>query len=278
MLIDDSTSNDVLFDPTKARGCIPPDYAMHPEARPLPRIAPGQLPLIPRSEWSARCAEKKAMRSRLSDIRRTSGPGGNAIPSLQQTDPTGRYKDGSPCWGYCWAHSATMGHMLVRACMGQPYVKLSAFMVAALIKQYRNQGGWGALALDFIEKNGQPSVGLWPENGVDPKYDTPAMRADAARHKITADWADLGTAVYERNLTLDQVATLLLSNVPVVGDFNWWGHSVILMDWEEVEPGSFGARGLNSWGDGWGDMGEFVLRGNKTIPDGATAPLSVMAA
>jgi hypothetical protein len=167
--------------------------------------------------------------------------------------------------------------MLLRAVMGQPYVKLSAFMVASIIQNYRNEGLWGAASLEFIEKNGQPSDSLWPEGRVDPRLDTQAMRAEAAKHKITGDWADLTAAVYDRNLTFDQVATLLLSNVPVVGDFNWWGHSVILMDLVEVEPGSFGVKGLNSWGDDWGDVGEFTLQASRAIPDGAVAPLSAMA-
>ena len=271
MLIDDTTPTDITHDPRFARGCIPPDYRMHPEAAPLRKAAPGEITLIPRGEWSARIKEKTALGSHLSNIRRTSGPNGGAIPSLDQNVGDGVR------WGYCWAHSSTHAHMLLRAIMGQPYVQLSAFQVAAIIKNYRNDGGWGALSLDWIEKNGQCSTALWPQLGVNPKYDTPASRAEAAKHKITADWADLSQQMWQRDMSFDAVATLLLSNVPVVCDFNWWGHSVCAMDLVEVEPGSFGIKILNSWSDQWGDAGEGVLRGDKAIPDGAVAPLSAMA-
>lgn len=266
LIIHDTTDNDIIFDPQFARGLVPRDYGTHPVGY-LSSAPPLDIPLIPRSEWSARIKEKKATRSRLSDLRRTSGPNGGVIPSLNQ----GQFP-------FCWAHSTTMGHMLLRAIMGQPYKKLSAFMVASIIKNYRNEGGWGALSLEFIEQHGQPPVELWPEGQVLRSLDTPAMRAEAAKYKVTSSWADLNAAVYDRDLTFDQVATLLLSNVPVVGDFSWWSHSVILMDLEEVEANSFGVRLLNSWSDSWGDKGEAVLQGAKAIPDGAVAPMIAAAA
>lgn len=269
VIITDTTSTDVTHDPRFPRGCIPPDYKMHPEATPLRKVNPSELKLIDPSEYKARCDERKRLKSTLRDVRQTSGPGRKKrIPALNQNDGRGR-------WGYCWAHSSTMAHMLLRALMGQEYVKLSAFMVAAIIKNYRDQGGWGALSLDFIEKNGQCTCDEWPELGVDPKYDTPAMRAVAAQYKVTADWADLSAQMWDRNMTMRAVATLLLSNVPVVADYNWWGHSVVLMDWVEIEPGSFGPVGLNSWGEDWGeDGGEFKLQGQKAITDGAVAPMA----
>lgn len=269
-LIDDHTSTDVTHNPLFARGCIEPDYKVHPEAAPLRRALPSEIKPIVRTEWSERIKEKKALRAGLQAIRRTSGPNNGVIPSLNQNDGHGR-------WGYCWAHSSTMAHMLVRAIMGLPYKQLSAFMVAAIVKKYQDQGGWGALSLDFIEKNGQPGTDLWPQLGVDPKYDTPAMRAAAAANKVTADWADINASMWERTMPFDLVATLLLSDVPVVADYNWWGHSVCLMELVEVEPNSFGVLGLNSWGDQFGDVGEFTLRENKAVPDGAVAPMSVAA-
>src|SRR5206468_3151790 len=134
-----------------------------------------------------------------------------------------------------------------------------------------------------------------------------ASLANAALHKVTAGWVDLASAPYDRNLTFDQVGTLLLSNVPVVSDYNWWGHSVCAMDlvngtqmrdntrdpssgkkaalrvfdeiWGMNDPvtGGYGVRILNSWGDGWSDHGMGLLSSSKAVPNGAVAPRVVTA-
>ena len=258
-IIDDSTPSDVTHDPQFGRGLVPRNFTKNPVGSydTIPAMAV-DMPLIPRSEWSARIKERKELKARIKDLRRTRGPNGGPIPSLDQNGV-----------GYCWAHSGTMGTMLIRAAMGEPYVLLSAFMVGCLMKNYRDQGGWGADGVDFIAKNGVPTADFWPIQSMKRRCDTPAMRENAAKHKITEGWIDINAAVYDRNLTIDQVATVLLTGGVVVGDFNWWGHSVILMDWDEVESGSFGPIGLNSWSDQWGDLGEFTLQGSKSVPDGA---------
>jgi hypothetical protein len=46
------------------------------------------------------------------------------------------------------------------------------------------------------------------------------------------------------------------------------------MDLEEVEPGSFGVRILNSWKN-WGENGTAVLRGDKALPTNAVAPRGI---
>ncbi len=272
VVIDDGNYADQIYPVVdgeqKSHGLIPRDYNTHPVgmyacAPPMEAL---NFPLIPRSEWSARIKEMEETKSRLSDLRRRSGPNGGAIPSLDQ--------DG---WGYCWNHSTTMAIILSRAKMGQPYVRLSAFMIGCLVKNYQDDGGWGALSMDFVAKNGVPDVKFWPEKSASRSNDTPEMRANAKQHIVPGQWADLQAAEYDRNMTFDQVMTLLLNRVPVVGDFNWWSHSVCLMDPVEVEAGSFGPRIINSWTDSYGDMGEAVLQGSKAIPDGAVAPLTTLA-
>lgn len=260
----------------KAKGLIPRDYEKYPVG--YYRAAPAwdffDMPLIPQSEWSARIREMEDTKSRLSDIRRTASSG-KPIPSLDQN---GR--------GYCWAHSATMAVMMIRASMGLSYVRLSAYAIACVIKDYRDEGGWGAQALDFIatgiNKNGKhyegvPSVDFWPEKSIKPSNDNQATWDNAALHKVTEGFVDIQAAQYDRNLTFAQTMTCLLNRIPVIGDYNWWRHSICLLDPVEIEPGSFGVRILNSWSDQWGDLGEAVLQGNKAIPDGATAPRVALA-
>jgi hypothetical protein len=261
-LIHDSTPADVLFPASHARGLVPCDYARHPVGYlgVAPPMRAVDMPLVPRSEWSARIREMEATKSRLSDVR-TTAANGQSMPSLDKSH-----------WGYCWAHSTTHAVMMLRALANEPYVPLSAFAVACIIKDYRDEGGWGALSLEFAAARGIPSQALWPQQSVARSNDKPETWANAALHKVTEGWVDLDAAAYDRELTFDQVMTCLLCRVPVVGDFNWWWHSVCLLDPVEVEPGSFGVRILNSWSDSWGEKGLGVLQGAKAVPDGAVAP------
>jgi len=267
IVIDDDnygTHIDTMIDGIYQRtGCIPREKSkeMPTTMRALP-----DLPLIPRSEWSDRIKEMERTGSRLSDIR-LRGNAGDMIPSLDQN---GR--------GYCWAHSSTAAIMMTRAVMGEKYIPLSAYAVACKIKDFRDEGGWGAQSLDFICQTGVPSSQYWPMQSVNRGNDNSNTWENAKLHRCLAGWYDLDRELYDRHLTFDQVATLLLSRIPVVGDFNWWGHSVCLLDLVETEPGSFGVRILNSWGDRWSDRGMGILKGNKAIPDSATAPRLVTAA
>ncbi len=173
--------------------------------------------------------------------------------------------------GNCWSHSTTSCVMLLRALNNQPYVRLSAYAIACMIKNFRDEGGWCGLSAKFWREKGCPSSQFWPERSVSRNNDNPATWANAALHKISEEWTDLTQQVYDQNLTFDQVATCLLLGIPCALDFNWWSHSVCGMDLVEVEPGSFGIRIWNSWGDNWEDRGMGILRGNKAIPNGAVA-------
>lgn len=284
------TIDQIVDGEQKSRGLVPRNYATHPPGY-SPRGVPFDMPLIPRSEWSERIRDMEGSKSRLSDLRNT-GQNGQQIPSRDQN---GR--------GYCWFHSGTSATLLLRARDHQPYVDLSAYAGACLIKDYRDEGGWGAQGLDWIIENGIPSSEFWPQRSVSRSNDTPAMRENAKLHRVSESWMETG-AQYDRNLTYDQVITCLLCRIPVIVDYNWWGHSVCAADavdgvsqWggpggrDEItgkmlslpefdrrfglsDPvtGAVVIRIWNSWSDSWSDSGMGTLSASKSVPDGASAP------
>lgn len=302
LLIGDHTPVEHVDLNTGMKGLVPRDYGKHPVGAFAP---PTQVKLIPRSEWRERIAAMTANKSRLSDVRNV-GNYGQRIPSLDQNDP--RYMNtNKPRWGYCWFHSVTGAVILNRAVMNQPYVALSAFGGAYTMKNGRDEGAWGALALDFIKEHGVPPESMWPRFEQRMRSPDDQCWTEAKKYRITDGWEELQAAVYDRNMTFDQVMTMLMMRIPVVTDFNWWGHSVLSIDPvdgnavkdvqrndasgklatpQEIEAmlgvGSmtdgYCVRIWNSWGDEWSDAGTGVLSGSKAVPDGAVAPSNVLAA
>lgn len=233
-------------------GLVPRDYAANPSGYMAAAATfPDEL-LIPEVEWKERLEEQQRTQSSLLDIR---GKDYDTLKSLNQ--------DG---YGYCWAFSTTKAMMYLRAIMGQPGVRLSAWAVAAIIKNYRDQGGWCTQSLDFIVKHGVPTLDVWPQGEVKRSLDTPEMRANAALHKCT-EWWD-GTDDREKNWHI--LVTALLLGLPLATDFNHWGHSVCSVKLVSVSPPRITID--NSWDTTWGDRGCGDLEGWKAKPDGLVIP------
>lgn len=249
------------------RGCVPRDFGIQPL-----KMMAVQFATYDRSTWPDRIRELVATQSQLSDIR-NGGNYGQPIPSLDQNGQ-----------GYCWAYSTTAGCQLLRAKANQPYVPLSAHSVACKIKGFRDEGAWGALSQEFIVKNGIVPQSHWPAKSMSRSHDNPDNWAEAKKYRIGEEWADMAAEAWDRNLSADQVATMLLSRNPVVCDYNWWGHSVCGMDLVDLYPtrpatslSRYGIRILNSWTDQWGENGTGVLADSKAWPDNATAILTTVA-
>jgi hypothetical protein len=174
----------------------------------------------------------------------------------------------------CWAYSTTRTVEYVRAIQNLPYVALSAHSVGCVVKGFRDEGGWCGLSAEYIRAKGVVPESLWPAKSMSRSHNTAANWEEAAKYRITEDFVDLARPVYDQNLTFAQMVSCLLQNVPCVGDFNWWGHSVCAVDVDEMD-GEVVLDIDNSWTPGWGDNGTGKLRGSKKIPDGAVATRSV---
>jgi len=265
LVIDDSTKLESICN--GFRGLAPRDTNKFPagvysSTKPYDAV---EFPLVKESDYEVLIKEGVKEKSFLNHIRDI-GDDGKQIPSLVQ----GGY-------GYCWSHSTVHAVTLIRARDNQPYIPLSAFAVAATIKNGRNEGGWSALSLDFIAAKGIPSQKFWPQGNANVRNGTKECWDDAAKNRVTESWVDMAAPVYKRKLTFQQVMTLLLNRIPVACDFMWWGHAVCAVAPVIVEKGSYGLMIWNSWGDDWGDKGMAILRGERAIPDNAVAPRVVMA-
>ena len=248
-----------------AKGYVPRDYSLNPVGS-YEGVAPFNIELIPRSEWSSRIKDLEQSGAMYADLRKV-GDNGNHVKSLDQNGQ-----------GYCWAYSTANAITCCRIRDNQPYVRLSAHAVACKIKGFRDEGGWNPLSAEFAIKNGYPDVLVWPEKSMQRQYDNAATWENAAKHKIVDGWMDLTPPVYDRNLTFDQLMTCLLLRIPCPVDFNWWSHSVCGCDPVEVDSSRplsdinrWGIRIWNSWTDSWSQLGMGVLVGNKAVPNGATA-------
>jgi hypothetical protein len=224
---------------------------------------PSEIKLIPRSEWPDRIAEQEKSKSRTSDILRR-----KKIPSTDQNGD-----------GYCWAYSTTGCIIVVRAFNNQPYKKLNGHSIAAPIKNGRNEGGWCGLSGKYAMEVGIAVMGNgpgeWPEHSRNTKYDTAECQAAKKKNRVSEAFIDLSRAVYDQDMTFDQIATCLLRNIPCALDFSWWGHSVLGCDLVNLGGGSFAIRIRNSWTDGWGDLGFSVLSESKSKADNAVALATV---
>jgi len=237
-------------------GLIARDYSAFPLGY-YAQAVPFTLPLIPEHEWEERLKDQIAAKAQLSNIR-DMGNFGQRIPSTDQGKQ-----------GYCWAFSTVNCCLLLRAANNQPYIGLSAYAVACLIKNYKDEGGWCQLSLAFLAERGVPSYDYWPPQSKDPKNDNPETWINAKKHTVS-EWYDLDP----RNMRA-QMVTCLLMGIPVAGDFQWAQHSVCVCDLVSIRP--FRIRFWNSWSDQWGTDGMGIAEEDKAIPNGACAPRNIYA-
>jgi hypothetical protein len=130
---------------------------------------------------------------------------------------------------------------------------MSGMSVAVPISGGTSPGYEGA-ALQYSAKNGWVRSSLWPNRDNSRRYmSDAACQADRENHKAL-EWVDLGN-------DYNKFATACLLNWPIAVAYNDWSHVVMICDLVEIEPGSFGLRIRNNWGDSFGAKGRFGFGG-----------------
>lgn len=239
-------------------------------------------------------ADSEKSKSRLSDIL-LRGDAGKPIPS---TDQNGQ--------GYCWFYGFIGALQAVRAKHNLPYKQLSGHAGACKVKGFRDEGGWGALGLEFGIVHGCPDTDHWPEKSMNRKYDTPETWANAKLYMPGDVYADIASPVYNRDLSAGQQLRCVIDRNPTINDYDFWGHCTFGCDavngetkrtetradsgklatleefdlmWGMNDPvtGGLGIRSRNSWKDSYGDRGFFVLTGAKMVASNSVAIITSSA-
>lgn len=202
-----------------------------------------ELPNLPRSEWAERAEALEVAKATAEHICEYAG-----VPILNQSRRP-----------YCWAYGMVGAMMASYATAGVAVPHLSATSLAAKIKNYRDVGGWAGEAIEGNQRFGVSTIEYWPEAALDPRYDTPEQRANAALHKAT-EWAEL------RANSFDAVASALLRGFAVTLGLSWWGHLVYATKLLVLGQNRYGVLIRNSWGTGWETGGKGVLAESRATP------------
>lgn len=266
--------------PPSADGCsqsgyIPRDYESAPlgSLEGVNSVPQWALTQYPKETWKERIAELAAKKMRIQDVLEAacSRPV-NPFVCLNQ-NPT----------NYCWCYAVIHSIMIARELAGEPFIRLSPYSVACIVKNFSNNGGWGGEACEQAVKEGVADQKYWP-------METPSMssserssanmsairngrqylqssRANAALHKVTEFWE-----LKPRNWA-EKMACLLIP-LPVASGYSWMGHERCSIDACLMSNGDTGCVDLDSYTDD-GKLDLKVLSSGRGSPDDAVCPLVI---
>jgi hypothetical protein len=164
---------------------------------------------------------------------------------------------------FCWTHGPVGMAEISSILENGFYVPLSADSVACRLNGFRNQGGWGSQAVQFMadaEGGIVPRI-IWPNGnaGFSRKWLTDEALAAAKIFRVE-EYFELPQNSFEVLAT----CVLRLRRAVAIG-LDWWGHEVVVCGIEVDSRGNLWGVGPNSWGAGWGDRGWFRLAMGRLV-------------
>lgn len=232
----DDADVDELFGPLHVAGHVPAPEGYSARGY---SSSMDDAPVIDPSEYDARIDEQERLKSRISDRM-----------SWRATDQ-GRYPT-------CWAAGTCHAFTTARALAGQSIEFLSPMSVAVPISG-GNSGGYEGDAVEWLIKQGGVRESLWgPQDRR--RVSGPAIDQDRERLRIVD--------AYECTRP-EHFKTACLLGWPCTVAYAAWSHVVMLCDFVRIEPGSYGFRIRNNWGDSWGDKNRHSVGGFAVFREGA---------
>jgi len=244
ILTDDNCQIPVGFE----TGLVPRDFEAQPygSIEGLPAMA---LPEFSDEEIQDRLNDQEKYKSSLLHMRAD-----YKIRSLNQAN-----------YPYCWAFSTTKAIMYLQARMNKPIEELSGWMLGSVASGFVKTGGWCENSMRAAREVGVCSLAEWPQGGTGRSLWNEVTKLAAAKRKVV-EWSDIPND--NRNIRI--LASLLLSNIPVMVEHNRWSHSVCAFYLRSWKPFKYDID--NSWTPNWGNDGCSTM---DWIPDNMACPYVV---
>lgn len=237
--------------PLVRHGHIPRNYAIEPYGS-VHGTFPDDL-LIKPENYSAAIKQQREEGSALDQLWIRFG-----IKSLHQQQTS-----------MCWMFAVMQAILAIRAKAGLPTIYPSPASAALPCMGWSDNGGWSTNGTRWVAEHGYNTVEEWGGSQVknDRRLYTEENKAKARARRIT-EWSEC------RPRSQQQQMSLAIHGRPVAVGYNRLGHAICQLAAIEIEPGSFGARFVDNYGDAsWTDeYGMYIMRGNLMIADDAVSP------
>lgn len=171
---------------------------------------------------------------------------------------------------YCWFYATMHAMQAARVIANLPPVLLSPLSGGCPCDGFRNQGGMGEDALEWLVAHGVCEEKYWPSDnvtrsgGINRKYYTEEAKANALNYRVI-EWDDLPSRDFLAK------ASQVVRHIPVSSGYNFMGHQMCTVRIIINPNGSFSCIDLDSYGHG-GDFSQQVLSESRGAADDMCSP------